>query len=68
MEENKIFRLTCKYCGHQWEWKLSDGMFDSDVTIDDAIKYDLEVMCPECTVPSRLSEAMSDEDMEALGW
>lgn len=69
MNEEQTYKLTCKYCGNTWDWKRSDeSLWDDDVTIDDAFKYDLEVLCPHCQVPSRFSEAISEEDAEALGW
>lgn len=69
MDEDEIkYNYTCKYCGHQGEFNMDDLAVEDDITIDDAIKYDLELPCDNCGVPNRVSEAMDEDELEELGW
>lgn len=57
------YPVHCKYCAHVQKWSLESG-----TTIDDILKYDLTYLCQGCGCPVRVSEALEESSLKALGY
>ena len=62
----KEFKVQCRYCGHTQTWTfIPDEEFE---TMDDIIEHEYEYLCNSCGCGVRVSEALSADKLEELGY